>query len=88
MGNCFSLSLKIEKGRGSKRIELGLNLSFKRDNGCAASTCILWGIFKTFDMFVAAEILGHPFTDNSRPDPMDDIDLCHIVEQGLIDKAI
>ena len=65
-----------------------LNLPFKRDNGCATSTRILGGIFKTFDMFVATEVLGHPFTDNSRPDPVDDIDLGHVVEQGLIDKAI
>ena len=28
-GNCFSLSLKIEKGRGSKRIELGLRIVSK-----------------------------------------------------------
>ena len=45
------------------------------------------GVFKTFDVFVAAEVLGHPFTDNTRPDPVDDIDLGHVVEQGLIDKS-
>ena len=76
----FNLNLANEK--------LGLNLSFKRNNSCAASARILGGIFKTFDMFVASEVLGHPFTDNSRPDSVDDIDLGHVVEQSLINKAI
>ncbi len=47
-----------------------------------------FSIFKTFDMFVAAGGTWSPLTDNSRPDPVDDIDFGHIVErQRLIDKS-
>ncbi|CIW01656.1 Uncharacterised protein [Streptococcus pneumoniae] len=39
-------------------------------------------------MFVSLQVFGNSFTDDSCSDTMDDINLSHIVKQGLVDEGI
>ena len=60
----------------------------KSDNGRTTPSSILWGIAKTLDMFVSLQVFGNTFTDNTCSYTMDDINLSHIIKQGLVDKDI
>ena len=46
------------------------------------------GVAKFLDISVAAQVLGDGLADDTCTDAMNDVDLGHVVEQGLIDKLI